>query len=299
MITNSDAGTASEEALDAALGVLSGHMSVDVQATGNPGELDGVLHRCGSRRIVVAGGDGSIHAVIAALHRRHELEDAVIGLIPLGTGNDFARANEIPLEPEEAAKVLVDGHVRRVDLIVDELGDVVVNNVHVGAGAQASRRGARWKERLGKVGIGRFSLGRVGYPIGALQSAFQPPHVRLRVEVDDEVVVDFDEKVLMISLGNGSSVGGGAELNPEADPEDHQIDVVVSRSTSPVAKVGYVVDLARRKHHHRDDVQHLRGRKVSITGEEFYCAADGEVSGPERQRTWHIEPAAYSMILPE
>ncbi len=43
----------------------------------------------------------------------------------------------------------------------------MVNNVHVGAGAQASRRGARWKERLGKVGYGKLNLGKLGYPIGA------------------------------------------------------------------------------------------------------------------------------------
>ena len=43
---------------------------------------------------------------------------------------------------------------------------------------------------------------------------------------------------------------------------------------------------------------YLRGREVSVSGEEFYCSADGEIYGPERQRTWHVEPAAYSMILP-
>jgi diacylglycerol kinase (ATP) len=293
VITNADAGTATEEALEKGLEVLQAHLSVDVQSTGNPGELDSVLHRCGSRRIVVAGGDGSLHAVIAALHKRNDLSGATIGLLPLGTGNDFARAMDIPLDPEDAAQVIVDGFVRPVDLLVDELGDVVV-----GAGAQASRRGARWKERLGKVGVGKVNLGRLGYPIGALQSTLQPPHVRLRVEVDGKVVCDLDEKVLMVSLGNGSSVGGGAELNPDADPHDHCIDVVISRSVSVLAKLGYVAALARRAHQRRDDVDHLSGSTVSISGESFYCAADGEISGPERQRTWHIEPAAYSMVLP-
>ena len=102
VITNSDAGSADEESLDLALGVLRKETSVEVQATGDPGELDGVLHRAGSRRIVVAGGDGSLHAVIAALHRRNELAGRVLGLLPLGTGNDFARTLEIPLDAEEA-----------------------------------------------------------------------------------------------------------------------------------------------------------------------------------------------------
>ena len=167
VITNADAGTADDEALANALEILRERASVEVQATSKPGELDGVLQRAGSRRIVVAGGDGSLHAVISALYRRHDLEHAVVGLLPMGTGNDFARSLGIPLDPEEAALVIASGEVRRMDLIVDELGEVVVNNVHVGAGAQASRRGARWKDRLGSVGVGRVNLGKLGYPIGA------------------------------------------------------------------------------------------------------------------------------------
>ena len=267
-------------------------------ATSTPGELDGVLHRAGSRVIVVAGGDGSLHAVVSALHRRHDLSKAVIGLLPLGTGNDFARAMDIPLDAEEAARVLVDGEIRPVDLIVDELGGVVVNNVHVGAGAQASRRGQRWKERLGKIGYGRLNLGRAGYPIGALLAAVKPPFLRLRVEVDGEVVVDLDHPVLMVAIGNGPTVGGGAELAPEADPEDGKVDVMISRSIGPWARLAYAAHLTRGRHHERDDVIYLRGERVSISGEEFYCAADGEVYGPERNRTWHVEPKAYSMVLP-
>jgi diacylglycerol kinase (ATP) len=277
---------------------LFDEVSIEVTATSNPGELDGVLHRAGSRVIVVAGGDGSIHAVVAALHRRHDLSRAVLGLLPLGTGNDFARAMGIPLDAEKAARVLVDGKVRPVDLIVDELGNVVVNNVHVGAGAQASRRGQRWKERLGKIGYGRLNLGRAGYPIGALLAAVKPPYLRLRVEVDGEVVVDLDEPVLMVAIGNGPTVGGGAQLAPEADPQDGKLDVMISRAIGPMARLAYAAHLTRGRHHERDDVIYVRGERVSISGDEFYCAADGEISGPERNRTWHVEPAAYSMVLP-
>lgn len=298
VITNEGAGTADQGSLEAAVAVLSEYSSVEVVATSNPGELDGVLHRAGTRRIVVAGGDGSLHAVVSALHRRHDLAESVLGLIPLGTGNDFARCMDIPLDPEEAAALLLDGEVRPVDLLVDELGGIVVNNVHVGAGAQASRRGSRWKERLGSVGVGRANLGKIGYPIGALLAAFQPPEIRLRVEVDDRVVVDVDDPVLMVALGIGTSVGGGTELTPEADPEDGKVDVMISRAVGPLAKLGYVAHLSRSKHHERDDVTYLRASRVTVSGDQFFCAADGEVSGPERRRSWVVVPAAYSMVLP-
>ena len=298
VITNKDAGTADDETLQRALKVLREHVSVEVQATSNPGELDGVLHRAGSRPIVVAGGDGSLHAVIAALHRRNELKTAVIGLLPLGTGNDFARGTEIPLDIEEAARVVLHGRVRKMDVLVDEVGEVVVNSVHVGAGANASRRGARWKERLGSVGVGKVNLGKVGYPIGALLTAWNPPVLRLRVEVDGTVVNDVDQPVLMVAAGNGSSVGGGAELTPEAHPRDGLIDVMVSRAVTPMARLGYAVRLGFAKHHLADEATYVRGTTVSVSGGPFWVSADGEIYGPERQRTWHIEPDAYSMLLP-
>ena len=298
VITNAEAGTSDEERLSEALAVLREGASVEVAKTSNPGELDGVLHRAGGRTVVVAGGDGSIHAVVTALHKRHELAGSTLALLPMGTGNDFARGNDIPLDIEDAARLVLTGEARPVDLLVDETGNVVVNNVHVGVGAQASRKGAKWKTRLGSVGVGKVNLGKLGYPIGAALSAFHPPNWRLRVEVDGEVVNDVNRPVLMVAIGNGGNVGGGTELNPDADPEDGRLDVMISRAVKPLAKVGYVARLSRGEHAERDDVVTLRGRSVKVSGEEFWLSADGEISGPERSRSWRLEPAAYSMILP-
>ena len=288
LITNADAGSNDEENLDRALAVLRAATDVEVAATSDQGELDGVLHRRGGRQVVVAGGDGSLHAVIAALHRRNELADAVVGLVPLGTGNDFARGVGIPLDPEEAARVVVAGNIRPVDLIVDCLGEVVVNNVHIGVGAAASHNA----HNLKKV------LGRFGYALGALQAAVKPPFVRLRIEVDDHVVADFDHPILMVAIGNGSRVGGGAEITPHADPEDGKLDVMVSFSTTLWAKAGYAATFRLGRHQERDDVLYLRADRVSVAGQDFYCSADGELYGPERNRAWHIEPGAFSMPLP-
>jgi diacylglycerol kinase (ATP) len=288
LITNAEAGTTDTENVNEALEVLRAAADVEVCATSNPGELDGVLHRRGSRRVVVAGGDGSLHAVVAALHRRHELGDVVLGLIPLGTGNDFARGADIPLEPEKAAHLVLEGEVRPVDLIVDEVGNVVVNNVHIGIGAQASRKAHKWKKRVG----------RLGYPIGALLAAVNPPFVRLRIEVDGEEVADFAHPILMVAIGNGPNVGGGAEITPDASPEDGKMDVMISFAIGPIARFGYALGFRKGEHHEREDVKYLRASTVSISGQDFYCSADGEVYGPERQRTWRVEPGALRMALP-
>jgi diacylglycerol kinase (ATP) len=212
----------------------------------------------------------------------------VLGLIPLGTGNDFARGAGIPLEPEEAAHVVVKGEVRPVDLLVDCVGSVVVNNVHIGVGAQASRKASKWKHRLG----------RVGYPVGAFLAAVNPPFVRLRIEVDGEEVADFAHPILMAAIGNGATIGGGAEVTPEADPEDGRMDVMISFAIGPLARFGYAFGFGRGEHHRREDVKYLRASRVSVTGQNFYCSADGEVYGPERHRTWRVERAAMRMTLP-
>jgi diacylglycerol kinase (ATP) len=298
VITNAEAGTADQETLDHALAILREETSVEVAATSNPGELDGVLHRAGSRLIVVAGGDGSLHAVVAALHKRHELEERTLALLPVGTGNDFARSTGIPLDAEEAARLVLEGAPRDVDLIVDETGSVVVNNVHLGTGAQASRKAHKWKHRLGSIGVGKANIGKLGYPIGALLAAFHPPSRRLRVEVDGVVVNDVDQPLLMVAIGNGANIGGGTEVTPDADPENGWLDVMISRAIGPLAKLGYAAELRKGEHQERDDVITVRGSTVSVTGEAFWVSADGEIYGPERSRTWRIERAAYRMVLP-
>lgn len=287
VIANSAAGSTDQESLTTALSVLRRAASVELCNTARPDELDGVLHRAGSRRIVIAGGDGSLHAVLTALHRRNELKDAVVGLLPLGTGNDFARAVGIPLDPEEAARTLLLGEPRPMDLILDEVGGIVVNGVHVGAGAEASVLGADLKKRFG----------RIGYPLGAARTALRPATVRVRVEVDGKVVRDLDDPVLQVAVGNGSSVGGGAELTPEAVPNDGMLDVMISRSTGPLARFLYAARLGFATHHKRADVTYLRGHEVSVSGGPFHCSADGEVYGPEVHRTWRVEPGAYRMVL--
>ena len=240
LITNVDAGGGRDEGLEVALGVLREDADVEVARPATPASSTACCTARAAGTIVVAGGDGSLHAVVAALHRRHELAKRTLGLIPLGTGNDFARTLGIPLDPAEAPPALMTGESRPMDLIVDELGGVVVNNVHAGASAQASRRGARWKDRLGP-----FGFGILGYPIGAAMAAVRPPFVRLRIEADGEVISDMDQHILMVAIGNGTSVGGGTELTPDADPEDGKLDVMVSFATGPLERFGYVWHLRR------------------------------------------------------
>ena len=112
------------------------------------------------------------------------------------------------------------------------------------------------------------------------------------------MLTDVNRPVLMVAIGNGGNVGGGTELNPDADTEDGVLDVMISLAAGVGARFGYVAELRRGEHESRDDVISARGRSVTVSGETFWLSADGEISGPERNRTWRVEPGAYSMVLP-
>ena len=73
---------------------------------------------------------------------------------------------------------------------------------------------------------------------------------------------------------------------------------MVSFATGPLERLAYVWQLRSGDHDERDDVITMRAHQVTVSGEDFFLAADGEISGPERRRSWHLERAAYSMIVP-
>jgi YegS/Rv2252/BmrU family lipid kinase len=287
VLTNSGAGSSDQRHLDRALAVLRRGADVEVAQTGEDGALDAALDRRQGRTLVVAGGDGSLHLTVSRLYERGELPDTVLGLLPLGTGNDFARGTQIPLDVEEAARVIVARQVRDLDLMIDDSDHLVVNNVHLGIGADAARYGARWKKRVG----------RVGYPIGLLQASFADPY-RLRVTVDDEVVADGEHGLLEVSIGNGATVGGGLALNPDADPDDGRLDVLVARASGAWRRVTYGVDLARGRHPRHRDVVHRSATRVEVSGEPVHLSADGEIAGPITRREWRLLRDAMNVILP-
>jgi len=290
VITNADAGGSDQKSIDAAVEILRSAGPVVVEPSSSADELDHILARRAPGEgdaVVAIGGDGTLHALVNALYRRGELDSTVVGLVPLGTGNDFARGVGLSLEVEEAARQHLSGEVRRVDVIIDDRDTVIVNAVHVGVGADAAREAESWKARLG----------RLGYVIGALKAGLTAPGLALDVRVDRERL-PASGKVLQLAVGNGAFVGGGTELAPGARPFDGLLDIVVSHAQAPVARLGYALRLRRGTHPERDDVVTVRGSSVTTSGDEFWCNADGELSGPYRSASWWVRPAALSMVLP-
>ena len=290
IVANEDAGSAEREAVAAATAVLGDTEPVDVVYSRDRAHLDEILDQRDGRRLVIAGGDGSLHTIVAALHSRGELEDCPLGLLPFGTGNDLARGLGIPLDPEDAARVVVSGRSRWLDLLEDDSGGVVVNAVHLGIGARATHAASALKSRLG----------RFAFPVGALLAGLRTRGWQLDVRVDGNPVGDPHSRVLMVAMSNGPSIGGGiADAHPDAIPDDGLAEVVVSHAVGPLARIGYAADLSRGKHVARDDVEALRGRHVTVTGDPFFTVADGEIDGPMTYRSWTLKPAAWQLSVPQ
>ncbi|MFL6127991.1 MAG: diacylglycerol/lipid kinase family protein [Mycobacteriales bacterium] len=287
VITNAAAGGAQQEAVTAAVETLRQHADVEVAATTNPEDCDAAVARRGGRRVVVCGGDGSVHFIVTALHRAGELSDP-IGLIPLGTGNDLARALGLPLDPAEAARVVLDGSPHRLDLLVDDDGGLVINAVHLGVGAEAARAAASLKPRLG----------RFAYVVGGLSAGATAAGWQVAVRVDGRLLSDGERKVLQVGIGLGRSVGGGSPLTPHSVLDDQLADVVVSQAVGPLARLGYGLRLRRGSHVDRPDVHTARGKQVEAEGEPFHYNADGELHGPVERRIWTIHPEGWRLVIP-
>jgi YegS/Rv2252/BmrU family lipid kinase len=288
VVTNAAAGGTADEQVEAALAALRSATDVRREVCTEPGDLGRVLDGLGERTLVVVGGDGSVHTAVATLLSRGELSpDRPIGLIPLGTGNDLARTLGIPLEPAAAARALLAGSVRRLDLVVDDAGGVVVNAVHLGVGAEAAEKARALKDRLG----------RAAYAVGSVAAGASATGWHLQVAVDG-AFVHVDGEVLMVAVANGRTIGGGAPLAPDASPDDGLVDVVVATSTGPLARLGFAMALREGEHVERDDVLVVRGRTVTVTGDPFPLNADGELDGPVSARTWTVRPAAWSLLVP-
>jgi YegS/Rv2252/BmrU family lipid kinase len=289
VIYNAAAGGASGAARAAALDVLRRDADVVVVAVEDPEQVVDVLGEHPGRDPVAVGGDGTVHQVVAALARRDELATRTVGLIPLGTGNDLARSLELPTDPADAARVVLAGRGRAMDLLADDAGGIAVNAVHLGVGGEASAAAQPLKP----------FLRRLAYVAGAVVAGFRATGWRLRVEVDGRAVADGRRRVLMVGIGNGRTIGGGTPLAPNADPGDTQADVVVSFATGLPQRLRYAVQLRHGRHPRSPDVVALRGSRITVSGEPTVVNADGELGGVVTRRTWRVVPHCWRITVPD
>ena len=291
-VVNAAAGSAREAVVDAVVGELGREADVELRRTRGLDDLRAALLGGDGRRVVLLGGDGTLHAALQLLWDAGATRDVgPLGVVPLGTGNDLARSLRLPLDPVAAARVALRGRPRDLELLVDGHERITVNTVHAGIGAAATARAQRLK---GVLRAGAYPVGALWAGVGAGRG------FRLRVEVDGRVVATGERPLLVVGIGIGGTIGGGAPLVPAADPHDGVADVVVSTSTGPLARLGFASGLRSGVHVDRHDVTTTTGRTVEITALEgtFRLNSDGEVSDPQRHERFEMHADVWRAVCP-
>ncbi|MFG2312018.1 diacylglycerol kinase family protein [Streptomyces sp. NPDC048566] len=264
------------ESVRIAKDVLSAGAATKVCLPEGPEEFARALIRRGARRPVVVGDDGALLRAVGLLHRQRELAGCGLSLVPVGGALALSRALGVPAGAVAAARTVLDGAERRLDLLVDDSDGVVLGALRipsaaarpaaapapVPAGAPGEPEAHPWLRTC--QSLVRTLASRPARPA---PDPVRGPS-RLRIEVDGVCVVDLDQPVEDVSVTPGAA-GTGAEI--EVRP------VSVGAAAAPLR---------------------LTGHRLTVSGADFRYRADSVVSGPVRTRTWTVRESAWGLTLP-
>ena len=247
--------------------------------------------RDGATRLVVVGGDGSVHEVVNGIAESGTVELAVI---PRGTGWDFVRTFGIPRDLDQAVGVALDGDVRVIDLGLatyrtwagEEERSTFANVASAGiSGAIAKRANETSKALGGKVSYYWSTLAVfVGWQTGVM-----------RVAVDANVR---EGRMIDVMVCNGRYLGGGMMMCPEAEPDDGQFDVLAIGDVTKRDLAFTLPKTYRGKHLPHPRLELLRGPVVTIDADEpLPVELDGEQPGTTPAR-FEILPGALRLRVP-
>jgi diacylglycerol kinase family enzyme len=233
-------------------------------------------------RIAVAGGDGTIGPAAETAGRL----DVPLAVIATGTANDYARANGLPQDPDEAAALAVTGHdLRRLELGRLSDGRPFVNVASAGLAAKAARHAAPFKRVAGPF----------AYAVGAARAALTEAPLHCTVRADGEEV--FTGGAWQVIVAVTGAFGGGSDVGV-ADPGDGVLDVAVLPAGSRVALARRAWGLRRGTIAEQRPVQHHRADVIEVelpAGAELNV--DGEVREGGLERSV-AERDAYALIVP-
>ncbi|MGW5633765.1 diacylglycerol kinase family protein [Streptomyces sp. NPDC003832] len=249
------------ESVRIAKDVLSAGAATKVCMPEGPEEFARALQRRGSRRPVVVGDDRALVRAVSLLHRQRELARCALSVVPVGAGLSLAGALGVPTGTVAAARAVLEGVERRMDVLVDDSDGVVLGTLRIpslppsaGAGELEERP---WRRTY-------HSLVRTLVPArpAPVPSGLGPS--RLRVEVDGVTLVDLDQPVDDVSVTPHGSGTATVEVHQTSEP-------------SPLL---------------------ARGNRITVSGTDFRYRADTTEAGPVRHKTWTVRQNALGLILP-
>ena len=240
----------------------------------------------GAARIIVAGGDGSVHEAVNGILR--SASQTALGVIPLGTGNDFAKACSIPMHWEDATRLLAARISSDMPLRYIDAGRM--NDRYFANGA-----GIGFDAKINHIARGnRLPLGDLVYLIAVFQGVWDgviTPAVRMRYDS-----TKYDGPVTLVEVCNGATVGGMFQIAPMARNDDGFLDLVFVRPVGRLRIFSLLPQLIKGSHIHAPEVTCARVNSVSLIAEAPVPShLDGEIQ--PLQTEFQIEILKHSLAL--
>ena len=276
IILNPEAGRGKGRELQARL-IAAAHSNgweAEVRTTthrGHEAELAAQARREGWPMVIAVGGDGTVHGTANGLLADGPT-DVVLGHVPIGTGNDYARTIGMPrARVEQNLATVLQGKPRRFD--VGRMGDeYFVNALGAGFDAEVVRQTRGIKRLKG------FPLYLAG--VYKTFASFRVPEFEVSTDEHHERA-----RMMLLEVAIGPTVGGGFRLTPDAVPDDGWFDVCVIRRIGALKFVRYVPTVVRGRHTQLPEVTIFRSKRVTITGvsEPLLLHLDGELRRAEER----------------
>ena len=267
--------------------------SVEVECTEGPGhgaELAARAVQRGAQRIVAVGGDGTVHDVANGLlrhGRRGGGGEVALGVVPIGSGNDFAKlAGVYRHSPVRAVRRLVTAQTTRFDAGL-VCGEYFVNSVGFGFGPEVVR------VRNAMPGLSGFASYFV--PVFRAFVRFRPPRFEVRARGFAETGY-----MMMVEVCNGTTAGGSYRFAPDALPGDGRLDVCLVRRVSLLRFLMAVPRVMRGTHATMREVALFQTREITIRSLEgpLLLHLDGELREPDaHQCTVRVKPGRLKVMV--
>ena len=255
----------------------------------------------GYRKFISVGGDGTNNEVINGIFTQDVVptNDITMATIPIGTGNDWRRTFNIPLEYDDVIEIIKTGNVFVHDigkLTYYNDGDPKIRYFLNAAGTGLDEMVCSSTNLMKRQGKG----GTIRYLISVVKCLFKYKITHVQVTMDDEMV--FDDNILSLSVGNCRYNGGGMMMMPNAIPDDGLLDVTVIRKVSIFKFAANVKNIYDGSFIHKiKEVQTFRGKKiriVSIPPHSLMVETEGENLN-NSPFDFEILPKAINMIVPK
>ena len=220
--------------------------------------------------VIAMGGDGTVHEVVNGVMQIPVKKRPIMGVVPVGSGNDFAHSIGIPMQSDRALAYALNGEASTVDigLMTDENGrkEYFDNTVGIGFDAVVTIRSHR-------LPIVRGFLMYLTAVIQTIILNHQPS--KMQIVVDDEII---EQANLMVTVCNGAREGGGFIIAPEAKNNDGILDYTLVAKCSRPMMFRLIPEFMNGTHGRFDLIKMGTCQKFSLTSElPVYIHADGEI----------------------